>query len=118
MKTKLILTGFALIAFVAMAVAQEQPAKTQAAQTTSGTFVDANNDGVCDNFTQNRQGQGQGKGLNQNNKANIRQGQGYRKGNGKCNGQGQGKAQGLRNGKGNQANFVDENKNGVCDRRE
>ncbi|MGE4287143.1 MAG: hypothetical protein AB7E36_00530 [Salinivirgaceae bacterium] len=116
MKTKLILTGFALIAFIAMANAQEQPAKTQAPQTASGTFVDANNDGVCDNFTQNRQGQGQGKGLNQKNKTNNRQGQGYRKGNGKC--LGQGKGQGLRNGKGSAANFVDANKNGVCDRRE
>ncbi|MGD9993425.1 MAG: hypothetical protein AB7S69_09010 [Salinivirgaceae bacterium] len=116
MKAKLILTGIALIAFAAMASAQEQTVKTEPAQTTAGTFVDANNDGVCDNFTQNRQGQGQG--LNQKNKANTRQGQGYRKGNGKRDGQGQGKGQGLRNGKGSAANFVDANKNGVCDRRE
>jgi hypothetical protein len=112
MKAKLILTGIALIAFAAMAGAQEQTVKTEPAQTTAGTFVDTNNDGVCDNFTQNRQGQG----LNQNNKANNRQG--YRKGNGKRDGQGQGRGQGLRNGKGSAANFVDANKNGVCDRRE
>jgi hypothetical protein len=33
-------------------------------------------------------------------------------------GRGPGKGAGLRNGKGGQANFIDANNNGICDRRE
>lgn len=55
-----------------------------------GNFVDADNNGVCDNYENGKAGQGRGPG----------------------------KGAGLRNGKGRQANFVDADNNGICDRRE
>lgn len=55
-----------------------------------GNFVDADNNGVCDNIENGTAGQGRGPG----------------------------KGAGLRNGKGRQANFVDADNNGICDRRE
>lgn len=102
MKTKLFLTGLAIIAMSAFANAQE-PAAGQGQGTGrcrgTGTcrgpgFVDANKDGICDN---------QGKST-----ANMA----GNRGNGTCNGKGQGQ------GRGNGKNFVDANKNGICDRFE
>jgi len=52
--------------------------------------VDADKNGVCDNYENGTAGQGRGPG----------------------------KGAGLRNGKGRQANFVDADNNGICDRRE
>lgn len=99
MKTKLLLTGLALIAFTAFANAQNPVVgQGQGRGPCNGTgrgaaFVDANNDGICDN-----QGT-RGAGISGNKGA----------GNGKCNGKGQGQ------GKGKGKNFVDANGNGVCD---
>lgn len=117
MKTKLFLTGIALVAFIGIASAQQKPVQ-QKTQTNQGTFVDANNDGVCDNYTAG--GQSKGQGLNQKNKANAGQGKGLKKGNGTCNGSGKGKGQGQGQGKGQGkgGNFVDANNNGTCDNRE
>ena len=53
-------------------------------------FVDADNNGVCDNFENGTAGQGRGPG----------------------------NGSGLRNGKGRAVNFVDADNNGICDRRE
>jgi hypothetical protein len=53
-------------------------------------FVDADNNGVCDNFENGTAGQGRGPG----------------------------NGTGLRNGKGRAVNFVDADNNGICDRRE
>lgn len=53
-------------------------------------FVDADNNGICDNYESRTAGQGRGPG----------------------------KGAGLRNGKGSAVNFIDANNNGICDRRE
>jgi len=60
--------------------------KAQATQSTASGFVDANNDGVCDNYDGVRTGQGKGPG----------NGQGL----GRSTGKGLGKGQGLRDGSG------------------
>ncbi len=92
-------------------------------------FVDADKDGVCDNFENGtpRGGRGQGYGNG------LRNGRGGGANfvdadkDGICDnfengtprqGRGTGKGTGLRNGKGSAVNFVDANKNGICDRRE
>jgi hypothetical protein len=99
MKTKLFLTGIALIAITSFAIAQD-PVTAQGQGNGRGrcngtgqgaSFVDANKDGKCDNF-----------GTKKANSTGS-------KGKGACNGTGQGKGQ----GKGR--NFVDANKNGACD---
>jgi hypothetical protein len=78
----------------------------------NGNWVDANNDGVCDNAPRDGSGmqfgQQNGQGMNRGN--GQAQGQGMQ-GRGMQNGQGQGMGQGAGQG----ANFVDENKDGVCD---
>ena len=97
MKTKLFLTGLALMAITTFASAQDPVAgqgRGNGCGRCNGTgkgaaFVDKNNDGVCDNL-QNGNATGN-------------------KGNGKCDGSG--KVQ----GKGQGSNFVDANKNGICD---
>lgn len=105
MKTKLFLTGLALMALTVFANGQDPVAKQgqgngQCCGRCNGTgkgaaFVDKNNNGICDNF-ENRTANATG------NKGN---------GNGKCDGTG--KRQGQGRGKGR--NFVDANKNGICD---
>jgi len=105
MKTKLFLTGLALMAVTVFANGQD-PVATQGqgngqccgrcnGSGKGAAFVDKNNDGVCDNI--------------QNGKANAT----GNKGNGIGNCDGTGKGQGQGRGKGR--NFVDANKNGICD---
>jgi len=129
MKTRLFFTVAAFMAVTVIASAQttgqaDKPAGQGTAQ--GAAWVDANNDGVCDNYESGaRQGRGQGN----------RQGQamhkGHGRGNGQCvapgNGKGRGKGQGIAagngqrpgNGKGRHNGqgpaFVDANKDGVCD---
>jgi hypothetical protein len=104
MKTKLLLSGLALLAATTLVSAQTTATTNEQANAPKkGQFyVDNNNDGVCDNFG-SRQGrtarQGKGQGVCNG------QGQGLRQGKG--NGQGQGKGQGR--------NFIDANKDGICD---
>jgi hypothetical protein len=97
MKTKIFLTGLALVALTAFASAQN-PVAGRGNGTCNGTgkgsaFVDANKNGICDTY-ENRTANASGK-----------------KGNGRCDGTGQGQGQ----GKGKGRNFVDANQNGVCD---
>ena len=99
MKTKLFFTGLALIIITGFASAQDPVAgqgqgngRGRCNGTGKGaTFVDANNDGICDNLG-NRSASATGN-----------------KGKGTCNGNGQGQ------GKGKGKNFLDANQNGVCD---
>ncbi len=117
MKTKLFLIAVAMVAFVGTSYAQTKAGKRQGKAAT-GTetvqtdafnkgynYVDANNDGVCDNFENNTYRRGDGKGL--------------RDGSGRSNGKGQGLHQGKRDGTGPRTgsgpNFVDANNNGICD---
>jgi hypothetical protein len=109
MKIKLLLTGFFLLATTIVVNAQNKttdPVKENGKQTTG--FVDKNNDGVCDNYQNG-----------------VKSGSCFRKGN--CNGQGRqfryrnGQCQAGQKSKlcGKQAgrgpNFIDTDKNGVCD---
>ena len=99
MKTKIFLTGLALMALTMIVSAQDQPAgrgygNGRCNGSGKGSaMVDNNKNGICDNF-ENRKGNSSGT-----------------RGNGNCNGTGQGQKQ----GKGKGRNFVDANGNGVCD---
>lgn len=97
MKTKIFLTGLALMAVTAMVSAQDPVAvKGNGYGRCCGSgkgsaFVDNNKNGICDNF-ENRTASKSGNRRNEN-----------------CTGNGQGRKQ----GKGR--NFVDANGNGICD---
>lgn len=84
----LVLAGIIILLGTGLAMAQNPvQKKTQATQTTAPGFVDANNDGVCDNYDGVRPGKGKGPG----------NGQGL----GRATGKGLGKGQCLRDGSGN-----------------
>ena len=75
-------------------------------------YVDTNKNGICDNYEN-----GACKGCA------VGKGQGLQNGSGKGKSKGQGKGQRLHDGScggngGKCANFVDDNNNGICDRRE
>ena len=102
MKTKLFITSLVFMAFTAAVSAQQSSSNQQVqgnGKCKQRTYVDANKNGVCDNFENKnancKGGKGQGNGMSC----------GHGKGQGNCNGQ----------GKGNGKNFVDADKNGVCD---
>ena len=111
MKTKLLITGLALVALTTLAGAQDQETgqRQQNGKGKGSTFVDANKNGICDNYENrattstatagNNNCQGYGHGLKQ----------GHRHGSGQ---------QGMRQGRGYGKNFIDANKNGICDLRE
>ena len=107
MKTKLLVTGLALLALTTLASAQNNgTSQGQQNQTGKGSaWVDSNNDGICDNFDTQKTSCPRGKAQ------------------GKVSGAGQGRKQGMcpcgkGQRRGNQSNFVDIDKNGVCDFRE
>lgn len=103
MKTKLFLTALFSVAVFTLVQAQQQNSTNSTTKNTTRTFVDANNDGVCDNYY------GTSKKRNQQNlKAN--QNNGNKSGSGQANKKGQGQRKG--------ANFIDTNANGICDNRE
>mgnify|MGYP006292184953 CR=1 FL=1 len=83
---------------------QQNQEKQVNTQNPRSGFVDNNNDGVCDNYTGNRPGQGLGPG-NGN-------------GPGRANGKGLGRGRGDGQGRGDGGNFVDNDKNGICDNLE
>lgn len=123
MKTKLLITGMAFMAFTTMVVAQEKTTvQTQNAvtQAGSGTYVDANNDGVCDYYeTNGRQFNRRGQRMANASATPNRRGMAAGKGRGLRPSQGRGLGPGQ--GKGaapGGINFIDEDKNGVCDLRE
>lgn len=102
MKTKLFLTGLALMAITTFASAQDPVAGQGrgSGRCCNGTgkgaaFADKNNNGVCDNY--------------ENRTANATDS--TRIGYGRCDGTSKGRGF----GKGKGRNFVDANKNGICD---
>lgn len=110
MKTKLFLSMAAFIALTVIASAQtttQNPNPAGQGRGQGTAWVDANNDGVCDNFNGPHMGQGQRNGRGQ--AQGIGQGRAYGQG------RGPGKGQGKRDGQG--PNFVDSNKDGICDYR-
>ncbi|MFZ2285957.1 MAG: hypothetical protein WAV93_03135 [Bacteroidales bacterium] len=115
MKTRLFFTAVAFVAISVIASAQttgqtDKPAGQGKAQ--GAAWVDANNNGVCDNYESGaRQGRGQGNSQGQA----LHNGRGRGNGQGMAAGRGQarGNGQGRYNGRG--PAFVDANKDGVCD---
>jgi len=112
MKTKLFITAVAFMVLTALASAQDKAANQEQQNTANNkgvAWVDANNDGVCDNFEARRSGNFQGRG------------QGYMRGAGRGQGQRMGMGHrgmgpcGMGQGRGNGRNFVDANNNGICD---
>jgi hypothetical protein len=113
MKTRIFLTGLALIAFVGITSAQQKQVNQNVQKQLQPAFVDADNDGVCDNFNAETQGKkrGQNKQANQTGKKQAcKSGDVTVKGNGNQKGNGQGQGQRL--------NFIDANNNGICDNKE
>ena len=105
MRSKLILTGVALMALTTFASAQNQ-GKGQRLQNGTGkgpAYVDTNKNDICDNYEKNTACFSQHR----------RNGTAYRGARGQRIGQGSGQNQGRGRGKGR--NFVDVDKNGVCD---
>jgi hypothetical protein len=113
MKTRLFLSAVVLTALTVVATAQTNNQTNVPAgqgRNQGAARVDANNDGVCDNFEKGTpaakgrmNGQRAGKGKMQH------RGQGIARG----NGQGKGNGQGRFNGKG--PAFIDADKDGICD---
>jgi hypothetical protein len=123
MKTKLLITGLVLMALTTMVEAQNSgTVKKQQNVTGNGTaYVDANNDGICDNYGTNRSNARTGRG--NGNCIGCGQGLGQKQGQRQGQGQGQGRGQqmgqcGRVQGQGQKMNFVDADKNGICDKRE
>jgi hypothetical protein len=110
MRTKLFITGLAFMAITTMVNAQNSEADKipQNVNGSPSAFVDANNNGVCDNYE------------NRTTTARGRRGNGFRKGcpmgQGRAQlGKGSGRGMGRGMGRGGNMNFVDVDKNGVCD---
>ena len=90
MKRTITLTMLATLAFVAFAALPLWGADDVTTPRNQGpAFVDADGDGVCDNYTAGGRGQGAK----------------------------QGRGQGVRSGRGTGSNFVDADNDGVCDNR-
>jgi hypothetical protein len=125
MKTKLFITGLAFIALTMSVNAQGKNAGQAQQQTNtavpSGAYIDANNNGVCDNFEANSSGRGSRRGAGYGFRGGScpvtaqatanRQGLPQGHGRGFGPGQGRGIAPGGRY-------FVDADNNGICDRFE
>jgi hypothetical protein len=106
MKTKLIISGLAFLAITTLAGGQNNGVNTllQNGRGQGPAYVDANKNGICDNY-ENRTS----NAFFCRRSGNINtSGQGQRPGRGQIGYQGQGRGR----------NYVDEDKNGVCDRRE
>lgn len=132
MKTRLIFTVAAFIAMTAFATAQtaqQNPEQIGRGRAAGNVYVDADKDGVCDNYTNGtrpgrraysaganqaaaNRGPGQGQGLAQGKRNGQGRGQAMAAGRGQARGNGQGRF----NGRG--PAFVDADKNGVCDNLE
>lgn len=122
MKTKLFITVLAIAAVTATASAQQKStARYQKAvtQSSAGNYVDADNNGICDYFEANGCNNCNGCRMGKARSANGRQGMAAGQGRGMrpAQGRGMGPGQGKGLAPGGQ-NYVDENKNGICDLRE
>jgi hypothetical protein len=109
MKTKLLITGLAFMAMTTLLSAQTQGTGQRQMNGKGTAFVDANKNGICDNY----------ENSSSNSKATAGNANCQGNGRGQRHGQGQGSGQrGMRQGRRNQNNFVDADKNGICDFRE
>lgn len=118
MKTKLFLTGIALMALTAFTIAQE-PGTGRGVRNGTGkgpAYVDTNNNHVCDNYENNTARNGRHAKGN----ARFQAVKGQRPGQSVVHGQGRGRGagHGLAQNQGRRGtgrNFVDADKNGICD---
>jgi hypothetical protein len=104
MKTKLLITGLAFFAITSTGISQNSRLQSQNGtnQCNCTQFVDENKNGMCDNHEKGKMGPGKRNG----------------NGCGKDQGHGQNR-QGIMNGQGGRCKYyTDENKNGICDRKE
>ena len=106
MKTKLIISGLAFLAITTLASAQNQGQgqKHQKSTCTAITFMDENKNRICDNYEGRVSNATFGTG-----NGNSRYCGGTQQCNGKCV---------MTHGKAHNRNFVDSDKNGICDFRE
>ena len=114
MKTKLFITGLALVAAITMASAQDSNPGGQRLLNGTGrgqAFVDANKNNICDNYEKGTPGGPRG----QRNGTFKGSGHGQRNLSGQ---NGRGQSSGCGQGVGRGRNFVDTDKNGVCDYHE
>jgi hypothetical protein len=107
MTTKLIISALAFLAITTIASAQNNGTQNRQRDFTGKgiAYVDANKNGICDNFENSVSTNSPRKRL----------------GNGKCCGMRQGQrgmGRGMGQGQGRRLNFVDANKNGICDYNE
>jgi hypothetical protein len=136
MKTRLFFTVAAFIAMTAIATAQtaqQNPEQIGRGRAAGNVYVDADKDGVCDNYTNGtrpgrraysaganqaaaNRGPGKGQGLAQGQRNGQGRGQGMAAGRGAGRAQGTAPGRGRYNGQG--PAFVDANNNGVCDNLE
>ena len=122
MKTKLLITALAIATITTMASAQgKTTAQDQKAvkQASAENYVDADKNGICDYYEANGRNNCNGCGVGKARAAQGRQGMAAGQGRGMrtTQGRGMGPGQGKGLAPGGQ-NFVDENKNGICDLRE
>ncbi len=119
MKTKVLITLIAFFALAMLANAQDKPAVKEQQNNVPaqrGVFIDANNNGICDNFERPgiyyRYGRRMMNAPGPGNRRGLRPGQGRGLGPGQGRGLGPGQGKGLAPGG---RFYVDENNNGICD---
>jgi hypothetical protein len=115
MKTKLIISGLAFMALTTLAGAQNNDMSSPIPQGSTGkgvNFVDANKNGICDNYEKNAANTSSCRRSGVNNCCGL----GRRQMQGQGNGSGMGRNRfGMGQGNGRGRNFVDADKNGICD---
>jgi hypothetical protein len=116
MKTKLFISALAFMALTTLAAAQSKEVSSPAPQSGTGkgmNFVDTDKNGICDNYENNAPIVSNCRRSEANNCCCLgrRQMHGYGNGSGRS----QGMRKGMRQDKGHGKNFVDMNKNGICD---
>jgi hypothetical protein len=118
MKTKLLILGLVFIALATLANAQNSSVSSLQSKSSTekaSTFVDANNNGICDYYENNVSNASNCRRSGANNCCGL----GRRQMQGQGNGSGRGRNRsGLSQGKGRGRNFVDTDKNGICDNSE
>jgi hypothetical protein len=125
MKTRLFLTVALFAAMTIIASAQttdKSQVQTGKGRAAGNAWVDANKDGVCDNYENGTRMGRKAYSAGENQTAMARgagkgQGQGMHAGNGRAQGRGKGVAagKGQARGKGQGPAFVDANNDGICD---
>ncbi|MBN2272894.1 MAG: hypothetical protein JXR41_15625 [Bacteroidales bacterium] len=106
MKTKLFLTGLAIMAITTWAAAQDNNTgnRPQNGKGKGSAYVDANKNGICDHYE------------NGTVTGTANRGAAYGRNNGTGKSQGYKRGRGIGQGRGR--NYIDANNNGICDRRE